>query len=440
MRSIIAKVLAWSLGTFALSLVAYWAISQALQRREPPEGDPFFRMVWLVEEDACRAFEEGGPERLAEHLRRLDARLPGEHHLTDDRGLDLVTGADRSDLLRLGRPQTGPPRLPDGRIVLVGPPRGGRFRFITILRPWFEPPNILPYYGAVVLVIVGMGAMLGVHLATPLRRLRRVVDRFGRGDLAARAGSTRRDEIGELSRSFDEMAGRIQTLLSAERRLLQDVSHELRSPLTRLDVAADLALVSEDPGPALGRIKRDILRLSTLVNELLELSRAEGDPTARDQEDLPLDDLLRDLLEDGALEAEVKGCGLVLRNSEPCRVRGEWELIRRAVENVVRNAIRHTPGGTEVEIILKRSGPWSQIIVRDYGPGVPEDRLEFIFDPFFRVENHRSRASGGAGLGLAIARRAVDLHQGRISARNARPGLIVTIELPLPAQVTTFGL
>jgi two-component system sensor histidine kinase CpxA len=369
-------------------------------------------------------------------LRELSSEIPGEHYLTDDRGRDLVSGADRSDLLRPGPPHGGPRRLPDGRIVLVGPQRGGRYHFITIVRPWFEPPDILPYYGSVVLVIVGMGAILAVHLATPLRRLGRVVDRFGRGDLAARVGSNRRDEIGELSRSFDAMAGRIETLLSAERRLLQDVSHELRSPLTRLDVAVDLALASHDPRASLGRIKRDIIRLTSLVNELLELTRAEGNPTAREQEDVPLEDLLRDLVDDCALEAEAKGCRLALRVSEPCRVRGDWELLRRAVENVVRNAIRHTPEGTEVEIILERSGPCSRIVVRDQGSGVPEDRLGSIFEPFFRVENHRSRASGGVGLGLAIARRAIDLHEGRIFARNTRPGLIVTTELPLLARAT----
>ncbi len=430
MRSIFAKVLLWSLGTFALSLVAYWAIAKGLDRHGPPKRDPFFSMVSLVEEDAYRAFEEGGPTGLAEHLRRLDAKLPGEHHLTDTQGRDLVTGLDRSDLLHLGVSPLDR-RLPDGRMVLVSPPRRGRYRFVTLVHPWFEPPNILPYYGAIVLVIVGMGAILAVYLATPLRRLRHVVDQFGQGDLSARVNSTRKDEIGELSRAFDEMASRIQTLVSAERRLLQDVSHELRSPLTRLDVAVDLALSSDDPTTSLARIKRDILRLTTLVNELLELTRAEGDPSAREQENVPLDDLLRDLVEDCALEAGAKGVRLALVASESCWVRGEGELLRRAVENVVRNAIRHTPEGSEIGITLERHQGSSRIAVRDQGPGVPEDQLRAIFNPFFRVEGHRSRASGGVGLGLAIARRAVDLHRGEISAHNAQPGLVVTIELPL---------
>jgi len=436
MRSIFAKLVLWSLGTFALSLVVYWSIARTLERRGPGERDPFQRVNAMVEDDACRAYEEGGPERLAAQLRKLDAYLPGEHLLTDDHGRDLVSGADRSDLLRHGHPSGGPPRLSDGRLILIPPRRGGggRYRLITLVRPWFDPPNILPYYGAIVLVIAGMGAILAMHLAAPLRSLQRVMDRFGRGDLAARVRSTRRDEIGELSRAFDEMAGRIETLLAAERRLLQDVSHELRSPLTRLDVAVDLASTSEDPCVPLGRIKRDVGRLSVLVNELLQLTRAEGDHSVLHLEEVRLDDLLRGLVDDCAVEAEANGCRLDLRALESCSVRGEQELLRRAVENVVRNAIRHAPPGTAVEVGLELRDDVAKVVVRDHGPGVPENLLGSIFEPFFRVDRHRSRASGGVGLGLAIARRAVDLHRGRINAHNACPGLVVTIELPLARE------
>jgi two-component system sensor histidine kinase CpxA len=430
MRSILAKVLLWSLGTFALSLVAYWAIEWAVKSHAPPKGDPFWSMVELVEDETCRAYEEGGPGRLAAHLGRLDGKLPGKHLLTDEHGRDLVSGADRSDLFLAGPSQWEPPRLPDGRMVLVGRPRGGRYRFITIVRPWYGPPNILPYYGAVALVIVVMGSALAGHLAAPLRRLRRVVDRFGKGDLSARARSTRKDEIGELSRAFDEMAGRIETLLAAERRLLQDVSHELRSPLARLGFAVELARTTDDRGAALDRIKKDVGRLSDLVGELLQLTRAEGDPLARTPGEVLLDELLGTLADDCALEAEAKGCRIRLATDGPCTVQGERELLRRAVENVLRNAVRHTPEGTSIELDLRRRDGVATVAVRDYGPGVPDEALGSIFEPFYRVEDDRCRASGGVGLGLAIARRAVALHGGRIVARNAHPGLAVTIELP----------
>jgi signal transduction histidine kinase len=430
MRSIFSKVMLWCLGTFALSLVAYWAISRTLDRRGPPKGDPFPHFLEMVEDDLYHAYEEGGPQQLAAQLRRLDSYLPGEHLLTNELGRDLATGADRSALLKRDHFFPGPPRLADGRMIFIGPPRDRRYRFISIVRPWFDRPNILPYYGAIVLVISLMGWILAAHLAAPLRRLRRLVDQFGGGDLATRSHSTRKDEIGELSRSFDEMAGRIETLLSAERRLLQDVSHELRSPLTRLDVAVDLASTSDDPGEYLVRIKRDIGRLTVLVNELLQLTRAEGDPSAQYFENLPLDELLDDLIEDCEMEAKSKGCSLVRTNAEPCSVNGQPELLRRAVENVLRNAIRHAPEKSAVEIGLVLVGDVATVSVRDYGPGVPDDLLGAIFEPFVRVEGDRSRASGGVGLGLAIARRAIGLHRGTIKAQNANPGLLVQFEMP----------
>lgn len=437
MRSIFAKVLLWSLGTVALALLALWGISRAVDRRGPPEGDPFWKMIAMIEDDACRAYEDGGPDKLAAHLRRLDAELPGAHYLTDARGRDLVGGEDRSALLA-AKSAMGPPRLPDGRLVLMGRPRGGRYRFLTLVRPWFGPPNMLPYVAAVVLVIALMGAALAAHLVAPLRRLRDVVDRFGGGNLDARAASTRKDEIGELSRAFDLMAGRIATLLNAERRLLQDVSHELRSPLARLRFAVELARASDDRAASFDRIQRDVVRLNDLVDELLQLTRAEGDPSSLGAEHVRLDDLLRSVADDCAIEAEAKGCRVTV-DAEPAALRGEGELLRRAVENVLRNAVRHAPEGTPILAELRAEDGTATLTIRDRGEGVPEAALDEIFRPFFRVEGDRSRTSGGVGLGLSIARRAVLLHGGEIHARNAAPGLIVSIELPEACGVLTPG-
>ncbi len=280
------------------------------------------------------------------------------------------------------------------------------------------------------LVIAGMGSVLALHLAAPLRKLRRVVEHFGCGSLAVRAGSTRKDEIGELSRAFDEMADRIETLLSAERRLLQDVSHELRSPLARLGFAVELAREGDERDAALARVRKEADRITTLVGELLQFTRIEGDPAAGKWGNVALHHLLDDIVNDCDLEAEARGCRLVLRSVQPAVISGERELLHRAVENIVRNAIRHAPEGTTVEIALVLRGDMAIASVRDLGPGVPEALLSDIFKPFFRVEDDRSRASGGLGLGLAIARRAVEVHQGKIAANNGRPGLVITISLP----------
>ena len=287
MRSIFSKVMLWSLGTFrplAGRVLDY--LAKRLERRGPPKGDPFPHFLEMVEDDLCRAYEKGGPRELATQLRRLDSYLPGEHLLTDEHGRDLATMPDRSDLLKRNHFSHGPPRLADGRMIFIGPTRISAIGSFRSFNPGSIARNILPYYGAIVLVIALMGWLLAAHLVARYVDYVILVDNFGGGDLATRSHSTRKDEIGELSRSFDEMAGRIETLLSAERRLLQDVSHELRSPLTRLDVAVDLATTSDDPGLYLVRIKRDIGRLTVLVNELLQLTRAEGDPSTQNLEAL----------------------------------------------------------------------------------------------------------------------------------------------------------
>jgi two-component system sensor histidine kinase CpxA len=252
--------------------------------------------------------------------------------------------------------------------------------------------------------------------------LQAAVDRFGKGDLKARAGSQRRDELGQLAQTFDRMADRIEILLSAERRLLLDVSHELRSPLARLNVAVELARSGSDPESALNRIQKEADRLNTLVGELLQVTRAEGDPAAMRGEPVRLDELLREVVEDASIEANSRHCRVELQNAPPVTIHADRELVRRAVENVIRNAIRYAPERTAVEVSLK-DGPC--VVVRDYGPGVPPDSLPRLFDAFYRVEDDRGRASGGVGLGLAIARRAVEIHKGTIRAENAIPGLRV---------------
>ena len=434
MRSIFAKILLWSLALFALAILALWGISRVVDRHRQGH-DLLPQVLAMIEDDSCLAYERGGPEALEANLRRVDAFLPGVHYLTDAQGRDLISGEDRSTLIRQGHSPPQRPRVFDGLMIVVSRPRGGLYRFVAVVRPLDEPAPIWPYFVAEVVVIGLMGSLLGWHLAAPLRTLRNVVDRFGRGDLAARARSSRKDEIGALSLAFDEMAERIETLMDAERRLLQDVSHELRSPLARLGFAVELARTSDDRGAALDRIRRDVDRLSVLVAELLQLTRAEGDPDARDLGPVRLDDLARSLAEDGDLEASAKGCTLSLDLDDECTVRGERELLRRAVENVLRNAIRHAPEDSAIDIILRAEASSAELTIRDLGPGVPDNALAAIFEPFFRVGDDRSRSSGGVGLGLAIARRAVALHGGTIAARNAHPGLAITIELPRATPV-----
>ena len=196
--------------------------------------------------------------------------------------------------------------------------------------------------------------VLAWSLAKPVRALSETVVRFGQGDLGSRTNSTRRDELGDLARAFDRMADRIQTLLTAERRLLQDVSHELRSPLARLRFAAELAKSSPDPQAAFARVNKEIDRLATLVGELLQVTRAEGDPEARNVSAIDLGEFLKSIVEDCTIEAEAKGCRIDLLATDHIVWNGDRELLHRAVENVLRNAIHHAPSGTTIEVDLRR--------------------------------------------------------------------------------------
>jgi two-component system sensor histidine kinase CpxA len=228
------------------------------------------------------------------------------------------------------------------------------------------------------------------------------------------------------------MALRIETLLAAERRLLQDVSHELRSPLARLSFALELVRKNPSSDEAFQRVKKEVDRISRLLGDLLQVTRVEGDSGSRNDEVISADEFLREIVEDCNLEAIARGCRIHLREAGMREFRGDRELLRRALENVVRNAIRYTPPGQSVELTFQAETNELVIAVRDYGPGVPERELEAIFRPFHRVEEDRNRASGGGvGLGLSIAQRAVLLHHGSISASNAEPGLRVEIRLPM---------
>jgi len=244
----------------------------------------------------------------------------------------------------------------------------------------------------------------------------------------------RRDEIADLGRDFDHMAARLQALVEAQKRLLHDVSHELRSPLARLQVAVGLARQQpERLESALERIERETARLDALVGELLTLSRLEAGVTGAPAGVLDAGELLEEIVADARFEAEAAGCRVELQLRGALAVHGRDELLRRALENVIRNAVRYTARDTVVEVSAARDAVELAITVCDRGPGVPEAELDRLFEPFFRAERGAQRA--GYGLGLAIARRAVEAHSGRIRASN-RPGggLCVEIRLPVGAD------
>jgi two-component system, OmpR family, sensor histidine kinase CpxA len=199
-------------------------------------------------------------------------------------------------------------------------------------------------------------------------------------------------------------------------------------------VAVELARGGGDADIAFNRVEREADRLNMLVGELIQVTRAEGDPDGLSTEPLRLDELVKVIVGDVRIEAERHHIQIDLDVCE-VELEGNPELLRRAIENIIRNAIRYSPEEGKVQVSLKRSGAVYRVAVRDYGAGVPEEALAHIFDPFYRVEKDRGRTSGGVGLGLAIAKRAVELHRGTMRAANQRPGLLVEIDLPAPVSV-----
>jgi len=434
MNSLFAKILLWFWCTLAITVVGSAFISAlSVNRNASATEAPASRLVTFQLEEARAAYETGGRPGLQAFLDTLQKVYDAKGILTDDRGRDLLTNHDRSDLVR--RARTRP--LPFIRIsndMIARHAEDGRYWFFFIVPrptvlPWFLTPDHLFVLGAEILLCY----WLALHLTSPVRALQKAVERFGRGDLASRVNSNRRDELGQLARTFDRMAARIETLLAAERRLLLDISHELRSPLARLGVAVELARSGEGLDQNLNRIQKESDRLNALVGQLLQVTRAEGDPASLRREDIRIDELVEQIVDDAQIEAEARGCVLRYVRREPATVQGDSELLRRAVENVVRNAIRYSPQEGAVEISVARGDGEARIDIRDQGPGVPEESLPRLFDAFYRVESDRDRASGGIGLGLSIARRAIELHKGAIVARNANPGLEVELRLPAVA-------
>jgi signal transduction histidine kinase len=434
MRSVRTKILLLSFGILALSLGGFLVISRTMTYRSFAKGTPIGRNARTQFEEASLEYENGGPKALSAYLAWQHAFYPRLHFYYVEKGVDLVTREDRSRLLAMARSRWNLVTIASPMIVAIPSPDSEN-AFIVELPPQDVMYN-LPYYLLILCAITILCWGLAYQFASPLNRLAETVRHFGAGDLTARVGLRRNDEIGDVVQAFDQMADRIETLVTAERRLLQDISHELRSPLARLSLAAELVRTSPDRDAAVVRVNQEIDRLTDLSESLLQVTREEGDWTAHRLENVGLDTLIRKLVQDSEIEAAARHCNFVVTGASHQQMRAHPELLRRAIENIFRNAIWHAPAGSTIEVALNDTTMNASVSVRDYGPGVPPETLSQIFRPFFRVDNSRDTATGGVGLGLAIAQRAVHVHRGQIWAENAEPGLRVCIDLPLEHSVS----
>ncbi|MCM5571429.1 ATP-binding protein [Burkholderiaceae bacterium FT117] len=411
------------------------------------------RAEFLVR-SAAATLRHGGEPALRALLEGASEDSPAARvHAVDDEGRELLGRAVSPEALararaRLSRPDDARPmRHPARGVRLVVSPEGRRLLLFVpaaeaVAGPGGEAPRQgrrappPPGLGIAIglLASLAFSAMLAAYLVRPIRHLRRAFADAADGRLETRVAGLmgrRRDEIAGLGEDFDRMAERLQKLIVSQRRLLHDVSHELRSPLARLQAAIGLARQNPARTAAmLDRIERDTQRLDALVGELLTLARLEANAADAPRQTVDLGELLREIVDDARFEAQA--AGREVRLAAPGEAilvpKGHPGWLQRAFENVIRNALRHTAEGTAVEVGLRTAGDAVSVTVSDRGPGLPADQLEAVFEPF-----HRGPAAGGDGhgLGLAIARRALAAHGGTIvAASRDGGGLTMTMTLP----------
>ena len=424
-----------------LSIVGFSAtigwLNDKLAREQWAEepANTFTRGMFRINQRAMRAIEMDDRKGLRDELLGIPRMsrshiyvLDFDNHEVLGRDEALQQLKDRRTVMEIRTHEDSQGRSYTVYTVKRAPPS-------TILAP--GPAGTALRLAAAAILSAMISFFLARSLSVPLEQLSAASRRIAAGDLNTRVGHSlpeRKDEIGRLATDFDAMASRLQAMQQANQRLLQDVSHELRSPLARLTVALEIARKKGAPNveSELDRIELESERLGALVNDVLGLLRESSETVPKVDEEFDLNVLLNDLVDVVNYEVPEGKPGITWKPVQPFPYRGDRELLWRAMENLLRNALRHTDPDNGVILNLERERKQVHLSVRDFGPGLPEGELEKIFEPFYRVQESRDRGSGGHGLGLSIAANAVRRHGGRIAARNANDGgLIVQVSLPL---------
>jgi signal transduction histidine kinase len=456
-RSLFLKIFVWFGAVVLTAIGSAFVVGEFVHRSQPPAQSrrPLDLALDAYGRLAADSYERGGQTALAAELDRIQRESNLRVQLFNEQPRELSgrsTSAEASDAVRRVLETRAPegfegPHFLHARSLQTA--NGNRYVFVAEMPP--RPPDrflVPPMVHLLFMCILGALFCYGLarYLTSPVKKLREATREFAGGNLSARVGPTmgsRRDELVSLAADFDEMAEKIQSLIESQRRLLGDISHELRSPLARLNVALELARQRSgaEATSALERIQREAEILNEMIGQLLALTRLESGAEEIHKTQFDLEPLVREVVKDADFEARARNRTVKLSASERAVIEGVPNLLRRAIENVVRNAVHHTAEGTEVEIkLVTASRPTAAadkphndrvvITVRDHGPGVPDEALSKIFRPFYRVDEARDREAGGVGLGLAIAERAVRLHGGTVEAKNAEGGgLEVTIKL-----------
>ncbi len=441
----------------ALALILVGTLTVAVNATAHRTDKPWVERARLYGE-AAREFEAGGPEALRRWLGSLRGELFARTFVVGPDGHELLGRPLPASIYGPGGTPAPPGAGTDAAVAAISP-IGGALVLMTaaggtyhvVVGPVRDSPRLfgeleLPGVPLTLLIIAlavsaAVCLVLARYLAAPVDRLRLATRQLASGDLNIRvlpALKGRQDDLGLLAADLDAMAARLRQLLEGKQQLLRDVSHELRSPLARLQLALSLARRDEHASERhIARAAHEADRLEQLIARTLQLVRLERPVHELQQEHVDLTELLRTITADVAIEADARGCRVDVAATGTLYVQGDPEVLRSAFENVIRNAVRYSPPDAVIDIsasALRETGGGEavEVLVRDQGPGVPQRDLALIFEPFYRVDAAREhRSAGGEGLGLAIAARAIALHGGQIEAQNAAGGgLIVRVSLP----------
>jgi signal transduction histidine kinase len=412
----------------------------------------------ILAAESVKTYESGGPEAFAHFSQTNINDHERQLFLLDGFYKDVLSRPVTEDGLRVAHAAR------DGRVVVFRDhiaaykfvsPSGRPYILLLYLKSGLRDVvktllgEGLPYTIAMILLVTLLCFALAYHIASPIHSIQSTARRVAQGDLTARVPpsvSRRFDEMAALAKDFDSMVGRLNLLIQTQKNLLNSVSHELRSPLARINLSLEILKKGFLPASddIFQRLDRDVARIDSLMAQLLTLSRLESGVSSAERENMDLAQLVEETAADSNFEAQASGKSvsfqrngsIILENADP-------HALRSACENVIRNAVRFTPPGTDVEVVLEidknAPEPLALLIVRDHGPGVPEDSLQAIFQPFFRIRGDADAAEGN-GLGLAIAAEAIRLHGGKIRAANLLPtGLEIKIKLPIAYNAAVHG-
>ena len=442
-QSLYAKIFLWFCATVAGTLIVTATIAALLGSQ--PFGRRWMAMTQdLYAHSAVDFYESGGAPSLQRFLDTLARSSTVDGQLLDEADRDVLgrpTLREGAAVLARAK-RTGESCVRLGWIWSAASPvnyAGKRYTFLMVLHPGRQifdgtfARSMLPRVALGMMLAALCCLMLARHITRPILVLESAAASLAAGSLAVRAlpqMDGRQDELARMASAFDHMAERIQTLIQTQTEMLGHISHELRSPLTRIGVSLELLRRGEKD--ALEQMQSDLDRLNQMIGEILELTRIDlqhGVRVASERVDLRA--VLMAIVQDAAFEARERGCRIDQDLNAHCTVIGDAALLRSCLENIVRNALVYTPAGTPIRIVLRREANRVRILIEDEGEGVPDEALPRLFEMFYRVGPQSDRHPKGTGFGLAIASRIVKLHGGTISAAHVEPhGLAICITLP----------